>query len=94
MMNAPPCAIDPTGAARLLAFVIGMVHQELLLLNEYLIGEYRFRWGHLPIRLRLADQERPPGVLAQYSRCVPSFDANGCELSQVYARDNSLDYKA
>jgi len=44
--------------ARLLAFVTGLVNQELLLRNEYLIAENRILRGHLPMRLRLADPER------------------------------------
>jgi hypothetical protein len=37
--------------ARLLASVIGLVHVELLLSNEYLVAENRIR-AHLPARLR------------------------------------------
>jgi hypothetical protein len=44
--------------ARLLAFVTGLVNQELLLRNEYLIAENCILRGHLPKRLRLADSER------------------------------------
>src|SRR5215469_1318770 len=44
--------------ARLLAFVTGLVNQELLLRNEYLVAENRILRGHLPTRLRLADPER------------------------------------
>ena len=44
--------------ARLLAFVTGLVNQELLLRNEYLIAENRILRGHLPMRLRLGDPER------------------------------------
>ena len=44
--------------ARLLAFVTGLVNQDLLLRNEYLIAENRILRGHLPMRLRLADPER------------------------------------
>ena len=43
--------------ARLLAFVTGLVNQELLLRNEYLVAENRILRGHLPMRLRLADPE-------------------------------------
>jgi putative transposase len=43
---------------RLLAFVRGLVNQDLLLRNEYLIAENRILRGHLPMRLRLADAER------------------------------------
>ena len=44
--------------ARLLAFVTGLVNQELLLRNEYLIAENRILRGHLPVRLPLSDPER------------------------------------
>ena len=45
--------------ARLLAFVTGLVNQELLLRNEYLAAENRILRAHLPARLRLSDAERP-----------------------------------
>jgi len=44
--------------ARLLAFVTGLVNQELLLRNEYLIAENRILRGHLSMPLRLSDPER------------------------------------
>src|SRR5262249_45545375 len=44
--------------ARLLAFVTGLVNQELLLRNEYLVAENRILRAHLPLRLRLSDAER------------------------------------
>ena len=44
--------------ARLLAFVTGLVNQELLLRNEYLAAENRILRAHLPSRLRLSDSER------------------------------------
>src|SRR5215471_16403314 len=44
--------------ARLLAFVTGLVTQELLLQNEYLAAENRVLRGRLPARLRLSDAER------------------------------------
>src|SRR6476659_6308846 len=43
---------------RLLAFVTGLVNQELLLQNEYLASENRILRAHLPKRLRLSDAER------------------------------------
>src|SRR5215469_11035665 len=43
---------------RLLAFVTGLVNQELLLRNEYLIAENRILRSRLPNRLRLSDPER------------------------------------
>ena len=41
--------------ARLLAYVSGLVNQELLLRNEYLAAENRILRAHLPARLRLRD---------------------------------------
>src|SRR5215470_13234254 len=44
--------------ARLLAYVTGLVNQELLLQNEYLSAETRILRAHLPAQLRLSDPER------------------------------------
>src|SRR5438552_12640011 len=44
--------------ARLLAYVTGLVNQQLLLQNEYLMAENRILRAHLPTRLRLTDPER------------------------------------
>jgi hypothetical protein len=44
--------------ARMLAFVTGLVNQELLLRNEYLLAENRILRGKLPRRLSLLDPER------------------------------------
>jgi putative transposase len=49
---------DTGNWARLLAFVTGLVNQELLLQNEYLAAENRVLRAHLPSRLRLSDPER------------------------------------
>ena len=49
---------DTINWARLLAFVTGLVNQELLLQNEYLAAENRILRCHLPTRLRLCDAER------------------------------------
>src|SRR5260370_15466957 len=49
---------DSINWARLLAFVTGLVNQELLLQNEYLAAENRILRAHLPARLRLSDPER------------------------------------
>src|SRR5579864_6762981 len=43
---------------RLLAYVTGLVNQELLLQNEYLAAENRILRAKLPSRLRLSDPER------------------------------------
>src|SRR5688572_20758348 len=47
-----------TDWARLLAYVTGLVNQQLLLQNEYLAAENRILRAHLPSRLRLSDPER------------------------------------
>jgi putative transposase len=47
-----------TQVARLLAYVTGMVNQELLLQNQYLVAENRILRAHLPTRLRLANPQR------------------------------------
>ena len=44
--------------ARLLAYVTGLVNQEVLLQNEYLAAENRILRAHLPARLPLSDPER------------------------------------
>ena len=44
--------------ARLLAYVTGLVNQELLLQAEYLAVENRILRAHAPARLRLSDAER------------------------------------
>ena len=49
---------DSINWARLLAFVTGLVNQELLLQNEYLAAENRILRAHLPSRLRLSDPQR------------------------------------
>ena len=43
---------------RLLAYVTGLINQELLLPDEYLAAENRILRAHLPARLRLSDPER------------------------------------
>ncbi len=44
--------------ARLLAYVTGLVNQQLLLRNEYLAAENRILRAQLPERLRLTDSQR------------------------------------
>ena len=44
--------------ARLLAYVTGLVNQELLLQVEYLVVENRILRAHAPLRLRLSSEER------------------------------------
>jgi hypothetical protein len=52
--------------AQLLAFVTGMVNQQVLLQNEYLVAENRILRAHLPHRLRLPDPQR--ATLAQIGK--------------------------
>ena len=52
--------------ARLLAYVTGLVNQELLLQVEYLAAENRILKAHLPGRLRLSNAER--STLAEIGR--------------------------
>jgi hypothetical protein len=54
---------------RLLAYVTGLVNQQLLLQNEYLTVEDRILRSHLPARLRLSDPER--STLAEWVRDLP-----------------------
>jgi hypothetical protein len=44
--------------ARLLAYVTGLINQELLLQVEYLAAENRILRAHAPIRLRLSIEQR------------------------------------
>src|SRR5712664_4056650 len=44
--------------ARLLAYVTGLVNQQILLQNEYLAAENRILRAQLPKRLRLTDPQR------------------------------------
>jgi hypothetical protein len=63
--------------ARLLAFVTGLVNQELLLRNEYLAAENRILRGHLPSRLCLFATEPDFGLAkALGSEPVSSDPAN------------------
>ena len=47
-----------TQVARLLAYVTGLVNQQLLLENEYLIAENRILRSHLPARVPLTNAQR------------------------------------
>ena len=52
--------------ARLLAYVTGLVNQELLLQNQYLAAENRILRARLPSRLRLSNPERE--TLAEFGK--------------------------
>ena len=51
---------------RLLAYITGLVNQELLLQNQYLAAENRILRAHLPSPLRLSDPQR--STLAEIGR--------------------------
>ena len=71
---------------RLLAFVTGLVNQELLLRNEYLLAENRILRAHLPARLRLTDPERR--TLAEIAKRVGRKTMK--DLAQVAKPDTIL----
>jgi hypothetical protein len=56
--DGPSVMRDRFQWARILACVTGLVNQELLLRNEYLVAENRILRSRLPSRLRLSDPER------------------------------------
>ena len=47
-----------TQVERLLAYVTGLVNQQLLVQNEYLIAENRILRSHLPARVPLTNAQR------------------------------------
>jgi hypothetical protein len=55
------CVRDTINWARVLAFVTGLVNQELLLPKEYLAAESRILRARLPSRLHLSDPARGTG---------------------------------
>ena len=71
---------------RLLAFVTGLVNQELLLRNEYLVAENRILRAHLPAGLRLTDPERR--TLAEIAKRVGRKTMK--DLAQVAKPDTIL----
>jgi putative transposase len=72
--------------ARLLAFVTGLVNQELLLRNEYLAAENRILRARLPARLRLSDSER--ATLAEIAKRLGRKALN--EIARVAKPDTLL----
>src|SRR5262245_63220377 len=54
--------------ARLLAYLTGLINQELLLQVEYLVAENRILRAHAPARLRLSNEER--STLAEIGKRV------------------------
>ena len=74
--------------ARLLAFVTGLVNQELLLRNEYLVAENRILRAHLPARLRLSDPER--STLAEIAKRLGRKALK--DIARVARPDTILDW--
>src|SRR6516165_6832627 len=74
--------------ARILAFVTGLVNQELLLRNEYLAAENRVLRAHLPNRLRLSDAER--STLAEIAKRLGRKALK--DIARVAKPDTILDW--
>jgi hypothetical protein len=77
--------------ARLLAYVTGLVNQELLLQNEYLAEENRILRVQLPKRLRLTDPQR--STLAEIGKrlgrkALVWFARRGLARSRRYQRSS------
>ena len=53
--------------ARLLAYVTGLINQELLLKNEYLAAENRILRAHMPARLRVRSRNSTNAVSARWN---------------------------
>src|SRR5215469_14440780 len=69
---------------RLLAYVTGLVNQELLLQNEYWAAENRILRAHLPARLRLSHPER--STLAEIGRGTTGAEAEpNHDLAEIYS---------
>ena len=73
--------------ARILAFVTGMVDQELLARNEYLVAENRIIKAQLKGRLKLSDAERATlGEIGhRFGRQVLAEVANGARPETILA---------
>jgi hypothetical protein len=53
---------------RVLAYVTGLINQELLLSNEYLTAENRILKAESPTRLRLSNHERSAPIFRAVNR--------------------------
>jgi transposase InsO family protein len=71
--------------ARLLAYVSGLVNQELLLQIEYLAAENRILRAHAPVRLRLSNAER--STLAEIGK---RLGRKGLEKVALVARPDTI----
>ena len=68
---------------RLLAYVTGLVNQDLLLQNEYLAAENRMLRAHLPSRLRLSD---PQHFLIPFNeRLCSAINPFCCRINELLA---------
>jgi hypothetical protein len=67
--------------ARLLAYVTGVINQELLLQNEYLIAENRILRSQLPKRLHMSDP--PRSTLAEIGKRLGRRPPAGCLRSET-----------
>ena len=70
---------------RLLAYVSGLVNQELLLQIEYLVAENRILRAHAPVRLRLSNAER--STLAEIGK---KLGRKGLEKVALVARPDTI----
>jgi hypothetical protein len=71
--------------ARVLAYVSGLVNQELLLQVEYLAAENRILRAHMPDRLRLSNSER--STLAEIGK---RLGRQGLEKVAAAARPDTI----
>ena len=76
---------NTTRCARLLAYVTGLVNQELLLQNEYLVAENRILKARLQPGWRLSDGER--ATLAEIGRRLGS---KGLQLVAGIAKPDTI----
>jgi hypothetical protein len=74
--------------ARMLAYVTGMVNQELLLQNEYLGAENRILRGKIKGRLLLSEGEKV--TLAEQQRTRTPFSAGTESSSPTNSTDRSF----
>jgi hypothetical protein len=74
---------NTTKWARLLAYVTGLVNQELLLQNEYLAAENRILKARLQRGWRLSDGER--ATLAEIGKRLVPIPPDPCQFWQDFA---------
>src|SRR5580704_9268329 len=66
---------------QLLGYVTGLVNQELLLNNEYLVAENRILKAHIRGRLLLSDGDK--ATLAEIANSVLAADDRDCPQAQT-----------